>query len=213
MLEKLLQGYKRFRSGYYQRNRTRLEQLAQKQAPEVAMVSCCDSRVDPSILFDVEPGDIFVIRNVANLVPPYETKGDFHGTSAALEFAVTCLNVKQVVVLGHANCGGIRALMEKDNAIKPDSFIESWMQIAEPARKEVLSRSDLNTPEQHIDACEKTAISYSLKNLMTHPWIRSRVEAGTLNLIGCYYDLRCGELIELKEISVSECVSSGQTPT
>jgi len=109
MIEKLTAGYERFRNGYYQRNRDRLEQLAQQQNPEVAIISCCDSRVDPSILFDVEPGDIFVIRNVANLVPPFETKGDYHGTSAALEFAVTCLKVKQILVLGHANCGGISA--------------------------------------------------------------------------------------------------------
>ena len=208
MKEKLINGYQRFRDGYYQRNRTRLEQLAQKQNPEIAMVSCCDSRVDPSILFDLEPGDIFVIRNVANLVPPFETRGDYHGTSAALEFAVTCLQVKQIVVLGHANCGGIRALMDNDGSIKPDSFIDSWMQIAEPARNEVLSREDLETPAQRIDACEKTAVSYSLKNLMTHPWIRSRVESGDLDLVGCYYDLHRGELVEVDEINAASLAAA-----
>lgn len=201
MQEKLIEGYSRFRSGYYQRNRSKLEQLAQKQNPEVAMVSCCDSRVDPGILFDVDPGDIFVIRNVANLVPPFETKGDYHGTSAALEFAVTCLKVKQIVVLGHAHCGGIRALMENDNSINPDGFIDSWMQIAAPAKEEVLACKDLTTIEQQTDACEKMAVSYSLRNLMTYPWIRSRVEDGSLNLIGSYYDLRCGELIDIDEVN------------
>ncbi len=203
MIEKLLEGYGRFRNGYFQRNRTRLEKLALEQAPEIAMVSCCDSRVDPGILFDVEPGEIFVIRNVANLVPPFETKGDYHGTSAALEFAVTCLKVKQIVVLGHANCGGIRALMENDDSISSEGFIDSWMQIAAPAKKEVLARSDLDTPELRTDACEKTAVSYSLRNLMTHPWIRSRVEAGSLNLVGYYYDLRSGELASVDEIDAS----------
>ncbi len=201
MQEKLIKGYDRFRNGYYQRNRARLEQLAQKQAPEIAMVSCCDSRVDPGILFDVDPGEIFVIRNVANLVPPYETRGDYHGTSAALEFAVTCLKVKQIVVLGHANCGGIRALMENNDTIKPDSFIDSWMQIAAPAKKEVLARTDLDDDEQKIDACEKTAVSYSLRNLMTHPWVRQRVQDGKLNLVGCYYDLHSGELVSVDEIN------------
>ena len=172
------------------------------------MVSCCDSRVDPGILFDVEPGDIFVIRNVANLVPPFETKGDYHGTSAALEFAVTCLQVKQVVVLGHANCGGIRALMENDTSIKSDGFIDSWMHLAASAKKEVLAHDDLNTPEQRINACEKTAVSYSLQNLMTYPWIRSRVEAGSLDLEGCYYDLRSGELAALDEINISTLLAS-----
>ena len=203
MIEKLSKGYERFRNGYYQRNRARLEQMANKQAPEIAMVSCCDSRVDPGILFDVEPGDIFVIRNVANLVPPFETIGDYHGTSAALEFAVTCLHVKQVVVLGHANCGGIRALMENDTSIKSDGFIYSWMQLAASAKKEVLERIDLVTPEQRINACEKTAVSYSLRNLMSYPWIRGRVEAGSLDLVGCYYDLRSGELVTLDEINVT----------
>jgi len=203
MIEKLLEGYSRFRNGYFQRNRKRLEKLALEQAPEVAMVSCCDSRVDPGILFDVDPGEIFVIRNVANLVPPYETRGDYHGTSAALEFAVTCLNVKQIIVLGHANCGGIKALMESDASINSDGFINNWMQIAAPAKQEVTARSDLATPEQQIDACEKTAISYSLRNLMTHPWIRSRVEAGNLELLGYFYDLRTGELSGVDEINTS----------
>ena len=203
MIEELIKGYERFRNGYFQQNRARLEQLADKQAPQIAMVSCCDSRVDPGILFDVEPGDIFVIRNVANLVPPFETKGDYHGTSAALEFAVTCLHVKQVVVLGHANCGGIRALMENDTSIKTDGFIDSWMQLAASAKKDVLARNDLPTPEQRINACEQTAVNYSLKNLMTYPWIHSRVEAGSLNLVGCYYDLHSGELAVLDEVNVS----------
>ncbi len=208
MIEKLIKGYGRFRNGYFQRNRTRLEKLALEQAPEVAMVSCCDSRVDPGILFDVAPGDIFVIRNVANLVPPFETKGDYHGTSAALEFAVTCLKVKQIVVLGHAHCGGIRALMENDASISSEGFIDSWMQIAAPAKKEVLARSELDTPELRADACEKTAVSYSLRNLMTHPWIRSRVEAGSLDLAGFYYDLRSGELASVDEISASTLSAS-----
>jgi len=201
MIEKLLKGYERFRNGYFEQNRPQLEQLADEQNPEIAMVSCCDSRVDPAILFDVEPGDIFVIRNVANLVPPFETKGDFHGTSAALEFAVSCLKVKQVVVLGHANCGGIRALMETDTSIKRESFIDSWMHLAASAKQEVLARDDLDTPQQRMDACERTAVSYSLKNLMTYPWVRSQVEAGQLDLVGCYYDLRTGELAILDEIN------------
>lgn len=201
MLEKLLKGYERFRNGYFQRNREQLEKLAQQQAPDVAMVSCCDSRVDTGILFDAEPGEIFVIRNVANLVPPFETKGDYHGTSAALEFAVTGLKVKEIMVLGHANCGGIRALMENDGNIKANGFIDNWMHIAAPAKKEVLARNDLNNFEEQIDACEKTAISYSLRNLLTHPWIRQRVEQGKLQLVGYYYELHNGQLIKIDEIN------------
>ena len=207
MLEKLLKGYERFRNGYFQRNREQLEKLAQQQAPDVAMVSCCDSRVDTGILFDAEPGEIFVIRNVANLIPPFELKGDYHGTSAALEFAVTCLKVKEIMVLGHANCGGIRALMENDGNIKKDGFIDRWMQIAAPAKKEILARNDLNSIDEQIEACEKTAISYSLRNLLTHPWVRERVEQGKLQLVGYYYELHNGQLIKIDEIN-SELLAS-----
>lgn len=213
MIEKLSKGYERFRKGYYEKNRSRLEQLAVKQAPEITMISCCDSRVDPGILFDIEPGEIFVIRNVANLVPPYEIKGDYHGTSAALEFSVVCLAVKQIVVLGHANCGGIRALMDNDDTIKPNGFIDSWMQIAAPAKKEVLDADGSNEQESQTDACEKTAISYSLKNLLSYPWIRSRVEDGTLNLAGYYYDLRSGELLEIEEINAATLKQSAASTT
>ncbi len=207
MLEKLLKGYERFRNGYFQRNREHLEKLAQQQAPDVAMVSCCDSRVDTGILFDAEPGEIFVIRNVANLIPPFELQGDYHGTSAALEFAVTCLKVKEIMVLGHANCGGIRALMENDGNIKKDGFIDRWMQIAAPAKEDVLARDDLNNINEQIDACEKTAISYSLRNLLTHPWVRERVEQGKLQLVGYYYELHNGQLIKIDEIN-SELLAS-----
>ena len=200
MTDKLFQGYQRFREGYFEKNRDKLEQLAQSQAPEIAMVSCCDSRVDPGILFDVDPGEIFVIRNVANLVPPYETSGNYHGTSAALEFAVTCLQVKQIVVLGHANCGGIRALMENDTSFQNAGFIDSWMNLASAAKQEVMARADLVNLEQRIDACEKTAISHSLRNLLLYPWINQRVEAGQLELLGCFYDLRNGDLLVLDKI-------------
>lgn len=203
MADKLFQGYRRFRQGYFEANKDRLVKLAQSQSPEIAMVSCCDSRVDPGILFDVEPGEIFVIRNVANLVPPYETAGNYHGTSAALEFAVLCLQVKQIVVLGHASCGGIRALMESDSSFAAEGFIASWMNLAAAAKKEVLARADLSTTQQRISACEKTAVSHSLRNLLSYPWIKQRVDAGNLELLGCFYDLHSGDLIVLDKITAT----------
>ncbi len=203
MIDNLMAGFDRFHSGYFQRNQERLKELSVRQAPEVAMVSCCDSRVDPYILFDAEPGDIFVIRNVANLVPPFESGGHFHGTSAALEFAVTGLMVKQIVVLGHANCGGIRALMENDTAIEPDGFVDRWMRIAASAKDDVLKRSDLHTTDQRTSACERTAVRLSLRNLLSYTWIRSRVESGDLEMAGLFYDLRSGEIEQLGEISLS----------
>jgi carbonic anhydrase len=203
MTDKLFEGYQRFREGYFEKNKDRLEQLALSQAPEVAIVSCCDSRVDPGILFDADPGEIFVIRNVANLVPPYETTGNYHGTSAALEFAVTCLKVKQIVILGHANCGGIKSLMENETSFQAEGFIDSWMNLAAKAKKEVLEREDLHDMQQKIHACEKTAVNHSLQNLMLYPWIKDRVEAGELELLGCFYDLRNGELQILDKIGSS----------
>jgi carbonic anhydrase len=203
MTDKLFEGYQRFREGYFEKNKDRLEQLALSQAPEVAIVSCCDSRVDPGILFDADPGEIFVIRNVANLVPPYETTGNYHGTSAALEFAVTCLKVKQIVILGHANCGGIKSLMENETSFQAEGFIDSWMNLAAKAKKEVLEREDLHDMQQKIHACEKTAVNHSLQNLMLYPWIKDRVEAGELELLGCFYDLRNGELQILDNIGSS----------
>ena len=203
MIEKLSKGHSRFLDGYFKHNRARLEKLAQQQTPEIAMVSCCDSRVDPTILFDAEPGDIFIIRNVANLVPPFETKGDYHGTSAALEFAVSYLKVKQLVVLGHARCGGIRALMENDETVPSNGFIDSWMQLAAAAKREVLAREDLHSEEEKLHACERTAVKYSLKNLMTYPWIRERVSAGKLELVGFYYDLYSGELADIELIDAN----------
>jgi carbonic anhydrase len=203
MTDKLFEGYQRFREGYFEKNKDRLEQLALSQAPEVAIVSCCDSRVDPGILFDADPGEIFVIRNVANLVPPYETTGNYHGTSAALEFAVTCLKVKQIVILGHANCGGIKSLMENDTSFQAEGFIDSWMNLAAKAKKEVLEREDLHDMQQKIHACEKTAVNHSLQNLMLYPWIKDGVEAGQLELLGCFYDLRNGELQILDKIGSS----------
>ncbi len=207
MIEKLSKGHNRFLDGYFKQNRARLEKLAQQQTPEIAMVSCCDSRVDPTILFDAEPGDIFIIRNVANLVPPFETKGDYHGTSAALEFAVRYLKVKQLVVLGHARCGGIRALMENDKpvqSVESDGFINSWMQLAAAAKQEVLAREDLHSQDERIHACEKTAVKYSLQNLLTYPWIRQRVAEGKLELVGFYYNLYSGELDDIELINAAQ---------
>jgi carbonic anhydrase len=197
MTERLVEGFRRFQEGYFRTHRERLERLAQGQSPHVAMVACCDSRVDPAILFDAGPGDIFVIRNVANLVPRCEPEGLYHGTSAALEFAVTALEVDDIVVLGHARCGGIRALLQQDTSVSQPGFIACWMQIAEAARAEVLARPDLSGIEAQARACEQAAIGLSLTNLMSYPWIRERVARGSLALHGWYYDLQSGELMRL----------------
>lgn len=195
-IDKLLQGHERFRQRYFAENPELFERLARRgQAPKVAVVACCDSRVDPAIITDCDPGDLFTIRNVANLVPPHEPEGVYHGTSAALEFAVRGLNVEHILVLGHAQCGGIQALMSGDYSSSRDDFIGHWMAIARDARERVLADESLADPEQRYRACEHAAIGISLNNLMTFPWIRERVEAGTLHLHGWYFDLHSGALL------------------
>lgn len=199
-IHELIEGHRRFRGGYFEQHRSHFEQLAQSQSPRFAIVSCCDSRVDPAVIMDCAPGDLFVVRNVANLVPPCEQHGAYHGTSAALEFAVTDLCVRHIIVLGHRSCGGIRALVEHDPAAKEaPGFIGSWMSIARAAREQVFARPDLATTEERAAACEHAALGVSLANLRTFPWIRERIEAGRLALHAWFYDLADGDLLRFDE--------------
>lgn len=192
----LFEGYQRFLSGYLASHREELSELAKGQSPTVAIVSCCDSRVDPSVIFDTALGDIFVIRNVANLVPPFEPGGNYHGTSAALEFAVTKLKVKHIVILGHARCGGINTLLSEEGTPQGD-FIGRWMSIARQAMERV--QKDRLNAEEIAAACEKESALLSLENLLTFPWISDRVQQGQLTVHAWYYDLENGRLERLSE--------------
>jgi len=189
-VDKLLQGYRRFRDGPYEQSRPMIEALvAHGQRPEVAVVACSDSRVDPAILFQSDPGDLFVIRNVANLVPPMEQEGTFHGTSAALEFAVLGLDVEHLIVLGHAHCGGIKAMMAPDPGKVPFTFVPSWVSMLAAAHRRVLATMSQADEETRTRACEQNAVLVSLENLTTFPWVRARVETGDLKLHGWYVDI------------------------
>ena len=192
----LFEGYQRFLSGYLASHREELSELAKGQSPTVAIVSCCDSRVDPSVIFDTALGDIFVIRNVANLVPPFEPGGNYHGTSAALEFAVTKLKVKHIVILGHARCGGINTLLSEEGTPQGD-FIGRWMSIARQAMERV--QKDMLNAAEIAAACEKESALLSLENLLTFPWISDRVQQGQLTVHAWYYDLENGRLERLSE--------------
>lgn len=203
-IEKLIAGYHRFRGGYFEDNNQRLAELANEgQSPKVAVIACCDSRVDPSIITDSTPGDLFVIRNVANLVPPSEGEGTWHGTSAALEFAVSGLEVEHIIILGHARCGGIRALLQKQESKSDDKYISSWMSIVDDARDQVFANDDLTNLDEQAHACELGAIKISLQNLLTFPCIRERVEQKTLQLHGWYYDMNSGDVLRFDEKSDS----------
>ncbi len=191
----LIEGFSRFRKKHFVKDGALFRELVEQgQTPKTLVVACCDARVDPALVLDCAPGDLFVIRNVANLVPPAENQGHYHGTSAALEFGVRKLNVEHLVVLGHAHCGGIRALLDGGVA-KDESFIAEWMGIAEAARERVNSEfAEAGSVARHR-ACEQQAILVSLDNLMTFAWIRERVEQGTLALHGWYFDIERGELL------------------
>jgi len=195
-IKKLIEGFQRFRAHHYERDGTSFKQLvSQGQSPKIMVVACSDSRVDPAIVTDCDPGDLFVVRNVANLVPPYEEGGGYHGTSAALEFAVSCLRVEHVIVMGHARCGGIRALLGNIRFEGgTGQFITPWMSIAEEARREVAATHAAADADVRAAACERAAMRVSLGNLTSFPFVRDAVAAGRLQLHGWYFDLDRGEL-------------------
>ena len=190
-LEHFFQGYRQFRDHYFRDNRETIEKLMAKgQKPKAMMIACSDSRIDPSLKFGVNPGELFIVRNVSALVPPYGPDNAYHGTSAAVEFAVRDLQVEHVIVMGHAKCGGIHALMHAET--QRDDFISSWMKIAEPARNFALSTTQEPAAAQRC--CEQEAVKISLGNLMTFPWVAERVRDGKLELHGWYFDLETASL-------------------
>jgi carbonic anhydrase len=195
----LVQGYHRFREGAYVEQKARFDRLASDgQAPPVMIISCCDSRVDPATIFDTVPGQVFALRNVANLVPPYETGGGLHGVSAAIEFGVTGLNVKHIVVLGHAQCGGISAALNGGDLGMPGrSFVDDWVDIIREARDHVVAEA----PDDPQTALELDAIKVSLHNLRSFPFIADREAAGGLKLHGAYFGISEGVLHVLDEAS------------
>jgi carbonic anhydrase len=191
-MQRLLDGYRRFREDTWPQQRARFEELAaQGQRPRTMIIACSDSRVDPQMIFSAGPGELFIVRNVANLVPPYMPDAAFHGTSAAVEFAVRVLQVRDLVVMGHALCGGIRALRE---GVPPEAgdFIAGWIGIAARAAAAGL-RCD--TPEDAQEACEHEAVRISIANLMTFPWLAEAVEAGRLTLHGAHFGVATGRLV------------------
>ncbi|MCZ6803023.1 MAG: carbonic anhydrase [Proteobacteria bacterium] len=198
-VKKLIDGYQRFHKKYFEERPELYDSLiVEGQNPGFLVISCCDSRVHPAQVMDTVPGDIFVIRNVANLVPINEVDGKSHGTSAAMEFAIKHLGVKHVIVLGHSQCGGIKSLMEGDHLEHDYGFIDPWMKIAKTARDQTLQ----NHAEEGFDAqcahCERASIEISLDNLMTFPWIKERFDAGSLSIHGWYFDIGSGSLLGKK---------------
>jgi carbonic anhydrase len=198
----LLEGYRRFRTGAYQEQRRRYDALVDGQSPGVLVISCCDSRVDPSRIFDTDPGQIFVVRNVANLVPPNEPDQGWHSTSAAIEYAVTQLKVHHIVVLGHARCGGIKASLEgtfNDAAPGEGGYIDRWMGLIAPARDTIRAAAKLSPDIDACSALELAAIRLSIDNLRTFPFVAEAEAAGNLVLQGALFDIAEGVLRVLNQ--------------
>lgn len=195
----LLTGYRAFVEGRLPAEQSRYAALAdQGQSPEVLIIGCCDSRVSPEVIFDARPGQLFVVRNVANLVPPYDPDGDYHGTSAALEFAVQALRVKHIVVLGHARCGGVRAFAGGAEPLSPGDFIGKWVSLLEPAAATV-PQSDRMDVAGFAARLEIASLLRSLAALRTYPCIQSLEGRGRIRLHACYFDIATGLLSSVDE--------------
>src|SRR5215467_9602546 len=195
--QRLLDGYRTFTTQRLPTEQSRYRELSERgQAPEVMAIGCCDSRVSPEVIFDAGPGELFVLRNIANLVRIYQPDANAHGVSAALEYAVTVLRVKHIVILGHAQCGGIRAFIDKIEPLSPGDFIGRWMSMfIKPG--EVVEQREHESMIDFVTRIEKAAVFRSLENLMTFPFVRTRVESGELQLHGAYFGVAEGTLFVL----------------
>ena len=196
----LLDGYRTFASERLPTEQSRYRELSERgQSPEVMVIGCCDSRVSPEAIFDAGPGELFVVRNIANLVPVYQPDEGAHGVSAALEYAVNVLRVKHIVVLGHAQCGGIRAFIDKIEPLSPGDFIGKWMAMfIKPG--EIVEQRDRENMDKFVERIEKAAVFRSLENLMTFPFVKKRVDSGELLLHGAYFGVAVGSLSVLDKV-------------
>ena len=196
----LIEGYYKFRGNAWLTERERWTELAAGQSPKVMVIACSDSRVDPATIFGTNPGEVFVVRNVANLVPPYETGGGYHGVSAAVEFAVTKLKVEEVVVLGHGACGGVNAALTKslaDSGHGDGGFVKDWIALLDDARDKVAAEH--GTGPEGQAALEQECVRVSIANLMTFPFVSERVADGSLKLHGAVFAISDGKLKVLKD--------------
>ena len=195
--------FRRFKFRHFAPNIDHYEELAAHgQSPDVMMISCCDSRVDPETIFSAMPGELFVVRNIANLVPPYETGGKFHGVSTAIEYGVMNLRVKHLVIMGHSGCGGVRAALDQTAAIETEAhFISRWMSMLDDARLRVLASHQMKPTADKLRALEKETVKTSLKNLRTFPFVRTLEEKGKLGLYGTYFDISKGTLEVLNQVT------------
>ena len=193
-IHKLIEGFRSFHNTWFAGDSELFDKLRHGQHPRACVISCSDSRVDPAILLDTDPGDLFVIRNVANLVPPYEPDTRHHGVSAALEYAVTELGIGHLILLGHSDCGGIKALMRRSAEEPAGQFLDPWLDLAEPAKLAVNASMTESPETTRCRACEEASLILGLENLLTFPWVRERTGTGSLTLHAWYFHMPSGQL-------------------
>lgn len=199
--QRLIEGYNAFAGGRLPREQDRYRELAERgQSPQIMVIGCCDSRVSPEVIFDASPGELFVVRNVANLIPPFSPDGAYHGVSAALEFGVGALRVKHIVVLGHAHCGGVRAFAEEHAPLSPGDFIGKWMSLIAPAAEKLGGRAEVPLAE-YLTRLEQASVANSLDNLMTFPQLAKLIEKGKVATHGAYFGVATGDLSVLDRAS------------
>jgi carbonic anhydrase len=195
-IKKLITGNHKFKAKFFDSNNNLFNELVEfGQKPKIMVITCSDSRIDPAMIFGCQPGELFVVRNIANLIPPYEDNDTYHGTSAALEFGTCFLDIKHIIILGHTSCGGIRSLIENTNQVldkKNYSFVAKWMDLAKPAYDRVTAEHSQATLEEKIILCEQLSLVNSLKNLVSFPWIQRHIANHNLSIHAWYFDLATG---------------------
>ncbi len=197
-VDKLIDGYRKFRRTTFARERSRYERLAEKgQNPKILIIACSDSRVSPSVVFNTPPGAIFVARNIANIVPPHAPDGRPRSIGAAVEYAIKVLNVSDIIVKGHAHCGGVKALVNHGEGLPDTDYLKPWVEVAAPARALLPANFDTLDNNGQRRASEFAVIQNSIINLSGYPWVRERLENGTLKLHGWHFDIQDGRLSRL----------------
>ena len=201
-VEKLVKGYREFKRTRFAREKRIYERLAEKgQEPKVLVIACSDSRVSPSVVFGSEPGDIFVARNIANIVPPYDPDAKPRSIGAVVEYAVKVLKVSDIVVKGHARCGGVAALVDGGSHLPPNDYLKPWVEVASPSRSFYPTNFDALPAEEKRLCSEQANIQNSITNLAGYPWVRERLEAGALRIHGWHFDFKDGTLTRLNHES------------
>lgn len=193
-MEKLLKGIHKFQKSYFKKEEDFFKRLSEKQTPEVLFITCCDSRVDPNLVTQSRPGELFIVRNVGNIIPPYDTIRDKNSVAAAIEFAVLGLKVKDIIICGHSNCGAMQSLYRDEKELENMPYLRDWLKLADPVRDIVLKNYPETSSEIRQRFTEEENVLCQLNNIQTYPFVLDTLKAGVLHLHGWYYNIGTGSI-------------------